>query len=110
MGGPRLKGRGGDKLSHFLDLFVRKRRPWPDRGRLLWKAGGKREEVFEGNGTKNRNRDAIVSRSYFICISRLLAGKNGYLMTGKMRSETGHKFPRVQPPFKSTVKFLPTAS
>lgn len=87
-------------MSHFgIYLFEREERA----GRIEVDFG--KEKFSKGTGQRIVTRCLFISHLHIPVVGS--AGKNGYLMTEKMRSETRQKF-WVQPLFKSTVKFLPT--
>lgn len=87
------------QIVPLWNLFVRK-------GRKSWiEVDFGKEKFSKGTGQRIVTRCLFISHLHIPVVGS--AGKNGYLMTEKMRSETRQKF-WVQPLFKSTVKFLPT--
>lgn len=102
-GGRERLGRGGDKLSHFgIYLFEREERA----GRIEVDFG---KEKFS-NGTKNRNSmrspPVHISSAYPGC----WLGRKQWLPNDGENAQRNEAQVSLQPLFKSTVKFLPTAS
>lgn len=95
-------------MSHF-GFICSKEKTLPDRGRLR-KSSWKREEVLEENGIKNRNpmRSSLVHilSAYPGC----WLGRKEWLPNDGENAQRNEAEVSVQPLFKSTVKFLPTAS